>query len=140
MISGSHNRREKERRRCKKRIFQSPRRYPDDLDADLTVPPEVLPKFYNAIASGKENLSMVRGLSTRWRKMHEFLNTLGNKFFSLAFTWVLEQPIKDTLCGTKVMFASDYERLVKNRNFLWYFDPFGDFDLIFGAYKLNLKI
>jgi hypothetical protein len=69
-----------------------------------------------------------------------FLNTLGNKFFSMVFTWMLEQPIKDSLCGTKVMFRTDYIRLVANRKFFGEFDPFGDFDLLFGAFKLNLKI
>ena len=60
--------------------------------------------------------------------------------FSLGFSWMLEQQIKDTLCGTKVMFRHDYLKLVENRNYFGNFDPFGDFDLIFGAYKLNLKI
>ena len=69
-----------------------------------------------------------------------FLNIIGNKFFSLAFSWLLEQPIKDTLCGTKVIFRKDYERLAQNRSYFGDFDPFGDFDLIFGAAKMNLKI
>ena len=69
-----------------------------------------------------------------------FLNMLGNKFFSMAFSWLLDQPVKDTLCGTKVMYRKDYEKLVSNRDFFGDFDPFGDFDLLFGAYKLNLKI
>jgi len=69
-----------------------------------------------------------------------FFNILGNKFFSLAFSWLLEQPIKDTLCGTKVMWKKDYELLVMNRSYFGNFDPFGDFDLLFGAAKLNLKI
>jgi hypothetical protein len=69
-----------------------------------------------------------------------FLNVLGNKFFSMAFTWLLEQPFKDTLCGTKVLFRRDYENIKKNRSYFGDFDPFGDFDLIFGAHKLNLKI
>jgi len=69
-----------------------------------------------------------------------FLNLLGNKFFSLAFSWLLKQRIKDTLCGTKVMFRRDYEKLSKSRSYFGEFDPFGDFDLIFGASKLGLKI
>ena len=69
-----------------------------------------------------------------------FLNFLGNKFFSMAFTWLLGQPIKDTLCGTKVLWKADYEKIAKNRSFFGDFDPFGDFDLIFGAAKLNLKL
>jgi hypothetical protein len=69
-----------------------------------------------------------------------FLNTLGNKFFSLAFTWLLDQRFKDTLCGTKVLYRRDYERIAAGRSYFGDFDPFGDFDLIFGAAKLDLKI
>ena len=68
------------------------------------------------------------------------LNLMGNKFFSLAFSWLLNQRIKDTLCGTKVLFRRDYERLVAHRQYFGDFDPFGDFDLLFGASKLNLHI
>lgn len=111
------------------------------LDADLTVPPEDLPKFYHALASGKgEFINGSRLVYPMEKNAMRQLNTLGNKFFSLLFTWLLEQPIKDTLCGTKVMFREDYIRLTKNRTFFGNFDPFGDFDLLFGAYKLNLKI
>lgn len=69
-----------------------------------------------------------------------FLNMIGNKFFSLAFTWTLGQPIKDALCGTKVLFRADYERIARNRAYFGEFDPFGDFDLLFGAAKLNQRI
>lgn len=69
-----------------------------------------------------------------------FLNLLGNKFFSMLFTWLLDQRFKDTLCGTKVLFKKDYEKLKEGRSYFGEFDPFGDFDLIFGASKLNLKI
>ena len=69
-----------------------------------------------------------------------FLNLIGNKFFSLAFSWLLEQPLKDTLCGTKVLWKVDYERIAANREYFGDFDPFGDFDLLFGAAKQNLKI
>ncbi len=111
------------------------------LDADLTVPPEDLPKFYEALASGKgEFINGSRLVYPMEDKAMRFLNTLGNKFFSTLFSWMLEQPIKDTLCGTKVMFREDYIKLVANRKFFGEFDPFGDFDLLFGAFKLNLKI
>lgn len=111
------------------------------LDADLTVPPEELPKFYYALASGKgEFINGSRLVYPMEKKAMRPLNTMGNKFFSMAFSWLLEQPIKDTLCGTKVMFRDDYIKLTHNRTFFGNFDPFGDFDLIFGAYKLNLKI
>jgi len=111
------------------------------LDADLTVPPEDLPKFYEAIASGKGDfINGTRLVYPMDKEAMRFLNYLGNHFFSWAFTWLLEQRFKDTLCGTKVMFRKDYIKLTKNRKYFGDFDPFGDFDLLFGAHKLNLKI
>lgn len=111
------------------------------LDADLTVPPEDLPKFYDAIASGKGDfINGSRLVYPMDKEAMRFLNLLGNKFFSSAFTWLLEQKFKDTLCGTKVIFRNDYYRLVKNQSYFGDFDPFGDYDLIFGAHKLNHKI
>ena len=68
-----------------------------------------------------------------------FFNFLGNKFFSLAFSWLLSQNIKDTLCGTKVLSKRDYEMIAANRAYFGEIDPFGDCDLIFGAAKYNLK-
>jgi ubiquinone/menaquinone biosynthesis C-methylase UbiE len=111
------------------------------LDADLTVPPEDLPKFYNALATGKGDfINGTRLVYPMEKRAMRFFNILGNKFFSIAFSWLLEQPVKDTLCGTKVMYRNDYVRLVANRSYFGDFDPFGDFDLLFGAFKLNLKI
>lgn len=111
------------------------------LDADLTVAPEDLTKFYTAIASGKGDfINGSRLVYPMEKEAMRFLNRLGNKFFSNAFTWLLDQRFKDTLCGTKVMFKKDYEKLIVNRKFFGDFDPFGDFDLLFGAHKLNLCI
>ena len=111
------------------------------LDADLTVPPEDLPKFYRAIASGKgEFINGTRLVYPMEDQAMRFLNLLGNKFFSLAFSWLLNQRLKDTLCGTKVLSRANYERLVAGRSYFGDFDPFGDFDLLFGASKLNLKL
>jgi hypothetical protein len=111
------------------------------LDADLTVPPEDLPRFYEALCSGKgEFINGVRLVYPMEKQAMRFLNLLGNKFFCLAFSWLLGQPIKDTLCGTKVLWKRDYEAIAANRAYFGDFDPFGDFDLIFGAVKLNLKI
>ncbi|HPF51170.1 MAG TPA: bifunctional class I SAM-dependent methyltransferase/glycosyltransferase family 2 protein [Draconibacterium sp.] len=111
------------------------------LDADLTVPPEQLPKFYYALAQNQGGfINGTRLIYPMEKNAMRFLNTLGNKFFSMAFSWLLEQPIKDTLCGTKVMFRKDYLKLAANRSYFGDFDPFGDFDLLFGAFKLNLKI
>jgi glycosyltransferase involved in cell wall biosynthesis len=111
------------------------------LDADLTVPPEELPKFFNVLASGKgEFVNGSRLVYKMEGKAMRFLNLLGNKFFSFMFTFLLEQYIKDTLCGSKALWRKDYERIVKGRVYFGDFDPFGDFDLLFGAAKLNLKI
>ena len=111
------------------------------LDADLTVPPEDLPKFYRALVTGKgEFINGVRLVYPMEGEAMRFLNLLGNKFFSLALSWLLEQPIKDSLCGTKVLTRESYDRIRDNRAFFGEFDPFGDFDLLFGAARLNMKI
>ena len=111
------------------------------LDADLTVPPEVLPRFLEVLCSGKgEFANGVRLVYPMEKHAMRFFNLLGNKFFSVAFSWLLGQPIKDTLCGTKVSWKSDYQRIAANRHYFGDFDPFGDFDLLFGAAKLNLRI
>ncbi|MCZ6542106.1 MAG: glycosyltransferase, partial [Planctomycetota bacterium] len=111
------------------------------LDADLTVPPEDLPKFYNAIASKKgEFINGSRLVYPMERQAMRFLNILGNKFFGMVLSWLLDQRLKDTLCGTKVLRRGDYERIAANRAYFGEFDPFGDFDLLFGAAKQNMKI
>ena len=111
------------------------------LDADLTTPPEDMPKFYEALAENHgEFINGCRLVYPMEKQAMRFLNYLGNKFFSWFFTYLLGQRLKDTLCGTKVLFRNDYERIAKNRNYFGDFDPFGDFDLLFGAAKLNLKI
>jgi SAM-dependent methyltransferase len=111
------------------------------LDADLTVPPEDLPRFYAVLSSGKGDFANgVRLVYPMEKEAMRYLNLLGNKFFSLAFSWLLGQPVKDTLCGTKVLWKADYERIAANRAYFGDFDPFGDFDLLFGAARMNLKI
>jgi len=111
------------------------------LDADLTVPPEDLPRFYEVLRSGKgEFVNGVRLVYPMEKEAMRFLNLLGNKFFSLAFSWLLGQPIKDTLCGTKALWKADYELIAAHRAYFGDFDPFGDFDLLFGAARLGLKI
>jgi SAM-dependent methyltransferase len=111
------------------------------LDADLTMPPEELPKYYEAARVGTaEFVNGVRLVYPMEQEAMQFLNMVANKAFGLAFSWLLGQQIKDTLCGTKVLFRHDYEAIAKNRNYFGDFDPFGDFDLLFGAAKLNLRI
>ncbi|AMN43435.1 glycosyltransferase [Rhodoplanes sp. Z2-YC6860] len=111
------------------------------LDADLTMPPEDLPKFYAAIASGKgEFINGSRLVYPMENEAMRFLNHVANWTFSKLFSWLLNQRFTDTLCGTKVLYKTDYERIAANRSYFGEFDPFGDFDLLFGAAKLNLKI
>ncbi|MBT8552490.1 glycosyltransferase [Polynucleobacter paneuropaeus] len=111
------------------------------LDADITVPPEDLERCYSIMASGLgEFVNGVRLVYPMQDEAMRFLNLLGNKFFSWAFSWLIGQPIRDTLCGTKVLWKTDYQRIADNRKYFGDFDPFGDFDLLFGAARLNLKI
>ncbi|WP_315740824.1 MULTISPECIES: bifunctional class I SAM-dependent methyltransferase/glycosyltransferase family 2 protein [unclassified Bradyrhizobium] len=110
------------------------------LDADLTMPPEQLPKFFEALRSGKgEFINGSRLVYPMDEGAMRFLNLIANKTFSYLFSWLLNQRYTDTLCGTKVLRRSDYVRLKAGKAYFGDFDPFGDFDLIFGASKLNLK-
>jgi glycosyltransferase involved in cell wall biosynthesis len=111
------------------------------LDGDLTVPPEDLPKFYRAFQHDQgEFINGCRLIYPMEKEAMRFLNMLGNKFFSLLFSWLLNQRLKDTLCGTKVLSKAAYDKIIANRDYFGQLDPFGDFDLLFGAAKLNLKI
>jgi ubiquinone/menaquinone biosynthesis C-methylase UbiE len=111
------------------------------LDGDLTVAPEDLPKFYEALTSGRAELvngsRLVYDLAPG---AMQFLNIVGNKAFSLLFSYLIAQPIKDTLCGTKVLRRSDYEAIQREQAYFGDFDPFGDFELLLGGAKLGLKI
>ena len=110
-------------------------------DADLTAPPEDLPKFFRALRDGKgEFINGSRLVYPMERQAMRFLNLLGNKFFGMLFTWLLGQRFRDTLCGTKMLSRKDYDLITANRSYFGDFDPFGDFDLIFGAVKQNLKV
>ena len=110
------------------------------LDADLTVPPEDLEKFYEIVRSGKgEYVNGSRLIYGMEDQAMRFLNFLANHFFALVFTFLINQRLTDTLCGTKVLSRDNYNKIEAGRNYFGTFDPFGDFDLIFGASKLNLK-
>ncbi|MDD9926331.1 MAG: methyltransferase domain-containing protein [Rhodospirillaceae bacterium] len=111
------------------------------LDSDLTMSPEDLPKYYAALVSGKgEFVNGSRLVYPMEREAMRFLNWVANQIFSLLFSWLLNQRFTDTLCGTKVLRKRHYEQIAANRSYFGDFDPFGDFDLIFGATKLNLKV
>ena len=111
------------------------------LDADISVPPEELPRFVEALGSDAcEFANGSRLVYPMEAKAMRFLNILGNKFFGSLFSFLLGQPVRDTLCGTKVLWKRDYEAIAANRTRLGDFDPFGDFDLLFGASALGLRI
>jgi SAM-dependent methyltransferase len=112
------------------------------LDADLSVPPEELRAFYDALIQGHgELINGSRMVYLMDRRAMRFLNLLGNKFFGWLFTTLLSQRFRDTLCGTKVLLRADYEqRLAATRAYFGDFDPFGDYDLLFGAAQAGLKI
>ena len=110
-------------------------------DADLTAPPEDLPKFFEAWRTGKgEYINGTRLVYPMEKQAMRFLNLLANKFFGMLFSWLLNQRFRDTLCGTKMLSRKHYQVLAENRSFFGDFDPFGDFDLIFGSVKQNFKV
>ena len=111
------------------------------LDGDLTMPPEQLSKFWNALVGGKgEFINGTRLVYPVDSQAMRFLNHVANRMFSAMFSWLLNQRFTDTLCGTKVLTRTHYRRIEAGREYFGDFDPFGDFDLIFGAAKANLKI
>ena len=111
------------------------------LDGDLSVPPEELPRFVDAIHQNHcEFANGSRLIYPMEDQAMQFLNMIANKSFGIIFTFLLGQRLRDTLCGTKVLRRSDYLRIAANRGYFGDFDPFGDFDLLFGAARLNLKI
>lgn len=111
------------------------------LDSDLSVSPEELPRFYDALLTGKARLANgTRFVYQQEKGAMPHFNRAGNLFFSLLFSWLLDQMITDTLCGTKALYKSDYNAIAANRAYFGDFDPFGDFDLLFGAAWLNLHI
>lgn len=111
------------------------------LDADLTVPPEELPKFVRCLAEGRaEFVNGSRLIYPMEKEAMQHLNHLANWFFGVLFSWLIGQPVRDTLCGTKALWREDYERLARGRAHFGDFDPFGDFDLLFGAARLHLRI
>lgn len=111
------------------------------LDSDMGVAPEDIPKFVQALVRGKgELVNGSRLVYPMEGRAMRFLNLLANKFFAALFSWLLGQQVRDTLCGTKALYREDYERIAANRSFFGDFDPFGDFDLLFGASRLNLRI
>ena len=111
------------------------------LDADLSVPPEELPRFIENLKFDKcEFANGSRLVYPMEKQAMQFLNLVGNRLFGIAFSFLIGQPIRDTLCGTKALWATDYKKLSLQRTYFGEFDPFGDFDLIFGAARLGLKI
>jgi hypothetical protein len=111
------------------------------LDADLTVPPEDLPRFFEPVVTGKgEFINGTRLVYPLENEAMRTLNYFANRLFALTFSYLLNQRFTDTLCGTKALLKRDYQAIANNRSYFGDFDPFGDFDLIFGASKLNLKV
>ncbi|MBN1557321.1 MAG: glycosyltransferase [Lentisphaerae bacterium] len=111
------------------------------LDSDLTMPPETLPKYYAALAAGRgEFINGCRLVYQKEKEAMRFLNMVANHLFALLFSWLLGQRVKDTLCGTKVLWRRDYVRIAEGRSYFGELDPFGDFDLLFGAARFNRKI
>jgi SAM-dependent methyltransferase len=111
------------------------------LDADLTMPPEALPKYHAVIETGKaEFVNGTRLIYPMENEAMRPLNFIANRCFAYLFSYLVNTRLTDTLCGTKVLLRKDYEVLARERGYFGNFDPFGDFDLIFGAAKQNLKI
>jgi len=111
------------------------------LDADLTVMPEELPMFFRALVSSRGDfINGTRLVYPVQERAMKLANMIGNKLFGLLFSFLLDQRIKDTLCGTKVLWRKDWLRMETNLGTWGITDLWGDYELLFGASKLNLEI
>ncbi len=111
------------------------------LDGDLTIPPEELPRFYDALVTGKgEFINGTRLIYPSQTDLVPYLKKIGSATISLWFSWVLNQQISDVLCSTKALWKADYQKIEASRDYFGDFDPYGDFDLLFGAARLRLKM
>lgn len=111
------------------------------LDADLTMPPEMLPRFVDAYKQGRANfVNGSRLLYEMEGEAMQFLNKLGNIFFAKSLSFVLQTRLCDSLCGTKLLSAKDYKKIKAWRNDFGDFDPFGDFELLFPASMLGMGV
>jgi SAM-dependent methyltransferase len=111
------------------------------LDADMTVMPEDLPAFFEAITCNKgEFINGSRLVYPLSGDAMRTANIVGNKFFAVMFSFLLEQRIKDTLCGTKVVMRHNYAKILAAREYFGDVDRWGDYDWIFGAAKNDLRI
>ena len=111
------------------------------LDADLTMPPEKLTRFYDAYCQGAADfINGTRLVYPMEGEAMRFLNRLGNVFFAKLLSFVLDVRLGDSLCGTKLVSRRDYERFVRWRSDFGDFDPFGDFELLFPAAVLGTGI
>jgi SAM-dependent methyltransferase len=111
------------------------------LDADISVEPEYLTRFYDIYCSGYADfVNGSRLVYPMQKDAMRTLNRIGNVFFAKNLSYLLDVKLGDTLCGTKLFSRKDYERFVQWRKLFGDFDPFGDFELIFPAAILGLGI
>lgn len=109
------------------------------LDADKTVDPAELYKFYTAYRDGKGDfINGCRLVYPMETEAMRFLNLLGNAFFAKTVGHVSSLNISDSLCGTKMMAKKDHDRLIEWRKDFGDIDPFGDFDLLLFAGVVGL--
>jgi len=111
------------------------------LDADLTVPPEQLDRFYDAYCRGLGDfINGSRLVYPMEGEAMQFLNRLGNMFFARVLAAIMDVSIGDSLCGTKLFSREAYGRMAAWRRDFGDFDPFGDFELLFPASVFGLGI
>tara|TARA_B110000977_G_scaffold125183_1_gene160299 strand:+ start:1495 stop:2904 length:1410 start_codon:yes stop_codon:yes gene_type:complete len=110
-------------------------------DADLTVSFDDLVNSINLLLkTDADFINCTRMIMPQQKNAMKFLNFYGNLFFAFLFSILFKQKITDTLCGTKIFFKKDWEQIKKYNNTWGAKDLWGDFDLLLGAYKNNLKI
>ena len=110
-------------------------------EGDGTSDPGDIAYFYQAMKSGRfEFIEGTRFVYPKDNRAMPIINQLGNIFFAKWFSFFLGQRTNDVLSGIKSILKRDYDLLYKRWGFLGFTDPFGDFELLYGAARTGLKI
>jgi len=110
-------------------------------DADMTVSSDEIKKIYEAAKTDSDIfINCSRFVYPMEKGAMRGFNYLGNKIFALIIGTLVGQKMTDTLCGTKVIYRNNFDKIKQSGLIEKLGDPFGDFTLILGAKKLGLKI
>ena len=111
------------------------------IDCDFTVD---IDDSIDAIMESTKNENILINCSRTTFPMEKdamrWANYIGNRCFAIFLSILINKPISDSLCGTKVFSRKFFNLMKKNGSWESKSDPFGDFTIIFEAANNNIKI